>query len=361
MKKLLSIIVPSYNMEKYLPKCLGSLIVEDSELLQSLDVIVVNDGSKDGTSEIAHEFERKCPGVFRVIDKQNGHYGSCINAGLKIAKGTYVKILDADDTFDTVRFSAFLGFLGKCTEPIVDLVLSDVEIVDEDGNVVSRVSYGGDGPTIVIHEFCDLLKNDGFVGKYHMHGVAYQTDMLRRLSYCQSEGIAYTDNEWTILPMRGVSRYVVFPQVVYRYLVGREGQSVSAAVLERNAWMIRKSFWHILIECTKRLSELDWWHKEYDEQWLSWRSVNVYESSLFSGVSTESCIGLRKIDDCLKMAYPDVWRSLADRFVLFGRLPIRFRYLTVWRRMRRFGGVVLIFVLSYNWIRGKLTSHKIGK
>lgn len=359
MEKLLSIIVPSYNMEKYLSKCLGSLIVEDSELLQTLDVIVVNDGSKDGTSEIAHKFEKKYPGVIRVIDKQNGHYGSCVNAGLKIAKGTYVKILDADDTFDTVRFSTFLGFLGKCTEPMVDLVLSDVEIVDEGGNVVSRVSYGGDGQTIVAHEFCDLLKNDGFVGKYHMHGVAYQTDMLRRLGYCQSEGIAYTDNEWTILPMRGVSRYAVFPQVVYRYLVGREGQSVSAAVIKRNAWMIRKSFLHILNECVKRRSELDWWHKEYDERWLRWRSVNVYESSLLSDLSTESHIELRKIDDCLKIAYPGVWKSLADCFVLFGRLTIRFRYLAVWRRMRRFGGVVLIFVLSYNWIREKLTPRKI--
>ena len=75
MKKLLSIIVPSYNMGAYLPKCLGSLIIEDKELLQKLDIIVVNDGSKDRTSEIANEFEAKYPGVFRVIDKANGHYG----------------------------------------------------------------------------------------------------------------------------------------------------------------------------------------------------------------------------------------------------------------------------------------------
>ena len=79
-EKLLSVIIPSYNMEAYLPKCLGSLLIDDKELLQRLDVIVVNDGSKDRTSKIAHDFEVKYLGVFRVIDKENGNYGSCINA-----------------------------------------------------------------------------------------------------------------------------------------------------------------------------------------------------------------------------------------------------------------------------------------
>ena len=73
-EKILSIIVPSYNMEKYLPKCLGSLVVAP-ELMERLEVFVVNDGSKDRTSEIAHEFASKWPNTFRVVDKSNGHYG----------------------------------------------------------------------------------------------------------------------------------------------------------------------------------------------------------------------------------------------------------------------------------------------
>ena len=64
MDKLLTIIVPSYNMEAYLPKCLGSLVINAKELLQKLDIIVVNDGSKDRPSEIAHEFEKNHPSVF---------------------------------------------------------------------------------------------------------------------------------------------------------------------------------------------------------------------------------------------------------------------------------------------------------
>ena len=85
--KNLTIIIPTYNMQEYLQKCLSSLIVKKG--LETLEVLVVNDGSKDNSSIIAHEFEAKYPGVFRVIDKENGNYGSCINRGLKEATGKY--------------------------------------------------------------------------------------------------------------------------------------------------------------------------------------------------------------------------------------------------------------------------------
>ena len=98
--KALTIIVPSCNMEKYLAKCCESMVVA-SELMERLEVLVVNDGSTDKTSEIGHSFERWYSGTFRVIDKENGHYGSCVNRGLAEAKGEFVKLLDADDTFDT--------------------------------------------------------------------------------------------------------------------------------------------------------------------------------------------------------------------------------------------------------------------
>ena len=97
MEKIISIIVPTYNMEKYLKNGLDSLII--SERKERVEVIVVNDGSKDRSLEIAAEYVEKYPSVFRLIDKPNGNYGSCINAALKIASGKYIKIMDADDHF----------------------------------------------------------------------------------------------------------------------------------------------------------------------------------------------------------------------------------------------------------------------
>lgn len=90
MNKILTIIIPTYNMEKYLRRCLDSLII-DEEGMKQLEVLVINDGSKDSSSQIAHEYQDKYPDTYRVIDKENGNYGSCINIGLKEAKGKYVK------------------------------------------------------------------------------------------------------------------------------------------------------------------------------------------------------------------------------------------------------------------------------
>ena len=83
--KTLSVIIPSYNMEEYLPYCLDSILIES--VLSRLEVVVVNDGSNDSTSRIAHEYEMKYPDTVVVIDKSNGNYGSCINAGLNISSG----------------------------------------------------------------------------------------------------------------------------------------------------------------------------------------------------------------------------------------------------------------------------------
>ena len=109
MEKLLTLIIPTYNMEKYLRTCLGSLII--GEWQELLEVLVINDGSKDSSSAIAHEYANKHPESFHVIDKENGNYGSCVNRGLKEATGKYVKVLDADDSFDTANFENYLCFL----------------------------------------------------------------------------------------------------------------------------------------------------------------------------------------------------------------------------------------------------------
>ena len=78
MEKILTVVVPTYNMEQYLDRCLTSLIIDDDKMAL-LEVLVVNDGSKDRSSEIAHSYEARYPDTFRVIDKENGNYGSCIN------------------------------------------------------------------------------------------------------------------------------------------------------------------------------------------------------------------------------------------------------------------------------------------
>ena len=235
MMKILSIIIPSYNMEAYLPKCLGSLIIDDKELLQKLDVVVVNDGSKDRTSEIAHEFEAKYPGVFRVIDKPNGNYGSCINAALPTIQGRYVRILDADDSYETLNLQKYLGFLiGEAKD--VDMVLTDtVNVDDKSGAIGIRSSYQLVRDVILPIE--EVLSK---VVYFNMNTIAYRSEIFKKFQYRQTEGISYTDTQWSFLPLAMVKRVIYWPEIVYRYTTSREGQTMMATTIAKNFWMMGK-------------------------------------------------------------------------------------------------------------------------
>lgn len=233
MGKILSVIIPSYNMEHFLPKCIGSCMVSDECLRQAVEIIVVNDGSRDATSRIAHEWEAKHPNVVRVLDKENGNYGSCINAALPLVCGTFVKILDADDHFDTAAFQQFLTILqdSERNEECVDLFLSDFVWVDDKDNEKKKVTC-----SVKARIPIDADVVDGLVLLY-MHSIAYRTSLLRTMGYRQTEGISYTDNEWACYPMAGVHRLRYEPLAVYRYLVGREGQTIDPKVRARSFWM----------------------------------------------------------------------------------------------------------------------------
>ena len=146
MDKELTVVIPSYNMERFLPKCLESfgldlLQKEDGALADALEVIVVNDGSADRTSEVAHRFEGSFPTVVKVIDKANGNYGSCVNVALRGATGRYIRILDADDYFETGECAKYLRFLISL-HGAADLVVNDYDEVGASGKATSVVRYG---------------------------------------------------------------------------------------------------------------------------------------------------------------------------------------------------------------------------
>lgn len=212
-------------MEALLPQCIESLIVPGFE---KVEVLIINDGSKDRTSEIAHDFVNRYPESIRCIDKENGNYGSCINRGLAEMTGKYVKILDADDSFDTEAFEKFIRFLDGVD---VDLVVSDFKTVNPAGEFVDELKYNLPvvGPFSVDVLFSELAKTG-----YHMHCLTYRSDIFRQFEYKQTEGISYTDTEWNFIPMHKVESVAFFPDSVYKYLVSRDGQTIDPVVMTRN-------------------------------------------------------------------------------------------------------------------------------
>lgn len=226
MDKILTIIIPTYNMEKYLHKCLDSLIINDEEM-KHLEVLVINDGSKDSSSQIAHEYQDNYPDTFRVIDKENGNYGSCINCGLKEATGKYIKVLDADDTYCTEVLEDFVRLINGVD---VDMFVSPFDIVNEKGEITRTHTFDlVPDRTCILDDFLESKMLN-----LEMHAVTYRRSIFLDLDYHQTEGISYTDQEWVFTPITQVVTFYYYNKCIYKYLVGREGQTVSSAVAKKS-------------------------------------------------------------------------------------------------------------------------------
>ena len=218
--KQLTIAIPSYNAEAFLEKCLDSMCGVDDRL----EVIVVNDGSSDHTSEIAHTYQKRYPSEVRVIDKENGGHGSGINAGLDAASGRYYKVVDADDWITTENLKTILD---KLEEHDVDAVIMGFKTVNISNGVIleySPVSSCNDRQIDII-KLAD--KYDDVSNCLDFHSMCYQTEFLRATGIRMSEHMFYEDQEYAILPYMHAESILVIPDLLYEYRIGDVNQSTN--------------------------------------------------------------------------------------------------------------------------------------
>lgn len=231
MGKLLSIIIPTYNMEALLPRCLDSILVPGA--LEQIEAMVVNDGSKDGSIAVANSYRERFPDSVTVIDKPNGNYGSTVNAALPVAKGKYVKVLDSDDWFDSNQFVKYLDLLEKLDS---DMVLTHFITIDGNGNrLVTKYNVYGKEPYEYGRTYMldDVLKG-GYIRFFLMHTLTYRTQMLLDMAYRQTEGISYTDTQWSCYPVFKAKDITFLDIELYQYNLAREGQTMDPKVLARS-------------------------------------------------------------------------------------------------------------------------------
>ncbi len=238
--KLLTIIVPAYNSERYLRKCLDSFA--DARLLSNIEVIVINDGSKDGTLKIAQEYALKYPQTFSAVDKENGGHGSGINVGSKLAKGKYFQVVDSDDWVLTGNVFQLLDYLRNTC---ADVVLCQYHMVDmksgkrqafEIGDIPLNKEY-------TLEEFMAYPRNAR--NCCFFHGVIYRTQFYRETGIELSEKTFYEDQEYATLPFYYVKTILPLDLFIYQYQVGNEAQSISNTNQVKNMGQIEKVFWRI--------------------------------------------------------------------------------------------------------------------
>jgi glycosyltransferase involved in cell wall biosynthesis len=226
--KLLSIGIPSYNSEVFMRKCIDSLLVGGEEV----EIIIVNDGSKDGTAVIADEYAAKYPTIVKAVHQENGGHGEAVNAGLRNATGLYYKVVDSDDW---VNEEAYLAILKKLAELVksgnmVDMFISNY-VYEKEGKKRKKVmQYRTAFPINQIFTWDDVKFLH--VGQYIlMHSVIYRTQMLKDCGLELPKHTFYVDNIYVYHPLPYVKKMYYMDVNFYRYYIGREGQSVQEKVM----------------------------------------------------------------------------------------------------------------------------------
>ncbi|WP_125764316.1 glycosyltransferase family 2 protein [Companilactobacillus hulinensis] len=227
MDKLLSIVIPSYNAEKFLSNVLDNLV--QCETLKRLDIIVVNDGSTDATADIAAKYVAQYPNSIRLITQENGGHGSTINTGIKYAVGRYFKVVDADDWLDSAHLDRFVCLLKREDS---DLILTPFWAFNDKtkkkhlkeikpGNIKWQQKY--------------YLKEQGIDPVPSMHTYTLRTKLLQENDINIDRHAYYVDIEYILYPIPYVKTFKFIDLPLYNYRVNQSVQSISLSNMIKNS------------------------------------------------------------------------------------------------------------------------------
>lgn len=228
--KLLSVAVPCYNSQEYMKNCIDSLL-EGQDLVE---IIIVDDGSKDNTAAIADEYAAKYPDIVKAVHQENGGHGEAVNTGLRNATGLYFKVVDSDDW---VNKEAYLSILDKLREitggpQTLDMMISNFVYEKQGAKRKKVMRYKSYMPENKIFTWKEMGRMP--VGKYIlMHSVIYRTGLLRDCGLELPKHTFYVDNLFVYQPLPHVQTMYYMDVNFYRYFIGREDQSVHEDVMIR--------------------------------------------------------------------------------------------------------------------------------
>lgn len=227
--KLLTITVPCYNAQNDMEKCIESLLLGGSDV----EILIVNDGSTDNTGHIADEYAACFPSVVKAIHQENRGHGGAVNTGIEHASGRFFKVVDSDDWLDAGAYQQMLATL-RSFEPAdaPDMVLANY-VYEKSGKKRKKVMrYTKELPVGRVFGWDDI----GRFRKGHyilMHSIIYKTELLRQCNLQLPRHTFYVDNLYAFLPLPYVNTMYYLDVNLYRYYIGREGQSVQEATMIR--------------------------------------------------------------------------------------------------------------------------------
>lgn len=237
-KKTLTFVVPAYNMTEYLERCVMSLIAAKRN--DDIEVLIVDDGSSDGTLEMAQKFEARYPSIVRAIHQANKGHGGAVNTGIAAASGMYVKVVDADDWVGPESLEQVMAALREeadSTEPIDMLVTNYVydKVGKRNKHVVNFRHAMKAGARLAWND----LGHFGLAEYILMHALTYRTAVVRESGMQLPEHTFYVDFIYAYQPFPWVKTMKYLDTPFYHYFIGRDGQSVQTDVMIRRVDQLR--------------------------------------------------------------------------------------------------------------------------
>lgn len=176
----ISVIVPAYNAEKYLEKCLDSLV---NQTKKNIEIIAVNDGSKDNTLKILNEYKSKYPDMIKVISQENQGLSVTRNNGIKVASGKYIVFVDSDDE---IELDLLEKIWDKVTEFPYDIIAFDVNWIYPDKNQVATSAVIWDKRELLLEDKKKLLIDINVMAC----NKAYKKELF------EDESVLFVPNTW---------------------------------------------------------------------------------------------------------------------------------------------------------------------
>ena len=224
MRKL-SVIIPVYNLEEYLAKCLDSVILETEA---PYEIILVNDGSTDGSGAICEEYGRRFPALITVVTTENQGLGAARDTGIEHASGEYLLFIDSDDYLAPGAMEGILAALDRD----FDMLIFDAISVLPDGQEVERICGCKKSGQIRLLDYPGLLLER-----------PNAWNKLYRRSFFTKKGIFFPERVWfedlrTVLKLYYYAETILYvPEAWYRYLL-RPGSITNSRRAERNLEII---------------------------------------------------------------------------------------------------------------------------
>lgn len=307
----LSVIIPVYNVEKYLRQCIDSVI---NQKMTDIEIILVDDGSPDRCPAICDEYCDKYDFI-KVIHKENGGVSSARNVGFESAVGDYIMFLDSDDWWNAlVDMKSILNVVRKNVDTEMFL-LTSLDYIENDG-YYKRTEHENlkNVRTDSVETYCeDLLSNGNF--EVHAATKILRRDFIKNNNLLFKSGIISEDNEWILRLLRCLYRVKIIDEPLYIYRAGRAG-SITNSIKKKNVSdvlsIVKNTIFYYSNNSSSRLKELELCYCAYlwfSALGLSYQLTKEERKELLSLFRETSCVCAYSKSSKTRLAY-GVYRIL---------------------------------------------------